>query len=297
MKREKGRTGMGELELKRILSPVDFSTNSTQALRLAGKLAEASGAELIVLHAQQFEFPIYFTAAQTEDLEAQLRKEEHAALSYLDEYVKQHLPSSVKRSALLREGDPVTEILTALKDYQAGFVVMGTHGRTGLTRVRLGSVMESVMRVAGVPVLSIGPHVSASPAAARFRRVLCSTDLSSRDHQICDWATKLAQMTGAELTVLHVVEKTTGKDSPDEAIRQKLCEWISPSIRSHCSLKEIIRQGNAPEQIAREAEGSGADLLVVGAYPRTGIATVLFGSTTETLVRIAPCPVLRIIHR
>ena len=288
---------MAELELKRILCPVDFSEYSTRALWFAGRLAEASGAELIVLHAQQFEFPIYFTVAQTEALRAQLRKEERAARSYLDQYVNQHLASTVKRSALLKEGDPVREILTALKDYQAGLVVMGTHGRTGLTRVRLGSVMESVMRVAEVPVLSVGPHVSASPVGTRFRRVLSSTDLSRRDHEICDWATKLAEMTGAQLTVLHVVEKTSGEDSPDEAIRQKLCEWISPSIRGHCSLKEIIRQGDAAEQIVQEAEMSGADLLVVGAYPRRGIGTVLFGSTTETLVRIAPCPVLTIIHR
>jgi nucleotide-binding universal stress UspA family protein len=295
MKREKGRTGMGELKLKRILSPVDFSTHSTQALRLAGKLAEASGAELIVLHVQQFEFPIYFTAAQTEDLKAQLRNEERAARRYLDEYVNQDLASSVKRSALLKEGDPVTEILTALKDYQAGLVVMGTHGRTGLTRVRLGSVMESVMRVAETPVLSVGPHVSSQPAVAGFRRVVCSTDLRGSDHRICDWAAKLAEMTGAELTVLHVIEKTAGDDLPDEAIRQKLCDWISPSVRSRCSVKEMIRRGNATEQIA--AEASGADLLVVGAYPRNSIETVLFGSTTETLVRIAPCPVLTIIHR
>lgn len=286
---------MAEFELKRIICPVDFSGHSTQALRFAGRLAEAFGAELIVLHAQQFEFPMYFTAAQTEDLKAQLRKEERAARRYLDEYVNQHLASSVKRSALLKEGDPVTEILTALKDYQAGLVVMGTHGRTGLTRVRLGSVMESVMRVAGVPVLSIGPHVSASPAGVRFRRVLCSTDLSSRDHQICDWATKLAEMTGAELTVLHVVEKAAGDDSPNEAIRRELCDWVSPSVRRRCSVREIIRRGNASEQIA--AEASDADLLVIGAYPRSSIGTALFGSTTETLVRIAPCPVLTTIHR
>ena len=243
--------------------------HSTQALRFAGRLAEAFGAELIVLHAQQFEFPIYFTAAQTEDLKAQLRKEERAARSYLDEYVNQHLASSVKRSAVLKEGDPVAEILAALKDYQAGLVVMGTHGRTGLTRVRLGSVMESVMRVAEVPVLSVGPHVSSPPAGTRFRRVLCSTDLRSRDHRICDWAAKLAEMTGAELTVLHVVEKTAGDDSPDEAIRQKLCEWISPSIRGRCSVKEIIRREERSRTNRQEAEVSGADLLVVGAYPRS----------------------------
>jgi hypothetical protein len=74
---------------------------------------------VIVLHAQQFEFPIYFTVAQTEDLKAQLRKNERAASSYLDAYVNEHLPASVKRSAVLKEGDPVAEILAVLKDNQA----------------------------------------------------------------------------------------------------------------------------------------------------------------------------------
>ncbi len=288
---------MAEIELKRILCPVDFSAHSTKALQFAGRLAEAFSAEVIVLHAQQFEFPIYFTVAQTEALKAQLHRNERAARNYLDRYVNEHLASSVERSAVLKEGDPVAGSLAALKDYQAGLVVMGTHGRTGLTRVRLGSVMESVLRVAEAPVLSVGPHVTFPPAGATFRRVLCSTDLRSRDQPICDWAAKIAEKTGAELTVLHVVEKTAGDDSPDEGIRQRLCDWVTPSIRSRCMVKEIIRRGNAAEQIVQEAESAGADLLVVGAYPHTMIDTTLFGSTTETLVRVAPCPVLTITDR
>jgi nucleotide-binding universal stress UspA family protein len=288
---------MAELELKRILCPVDFSGHSTQALQLAGGLAGAFDAELIVLHAQQFEFPIYFTVAQTEALKAQFRKNERAARSYLNEYVNEHLAPSVKRCSVLKEGDPVAEILAALKDFRAELMVMGTHERTGLTRVRLGSVMESVLRVADVPVLSVGPRITSPPAGAGFRRVLCSTDLRSRDQPICDWAAKIAEKTGAELIVLHVVEKTAGDDSSDDAIKQKLCEWVTPSIRDRCTVKEVIRRGNAPEQIVKEAAGSGADLLVLGAYPRRMVETTLFGSTTEALVRVAPCAVLTIIRR
>ena len=286
---------MAELELKRILCPVDFSEHSTKALRFAGRLAEALRTEVVVFHAQHYEFPIYFTAAQTEELKAQLRKNERAARSYLDNYVNDHLAPSVRRSVVLKEGDPVAEILAALADYQVELVVMGTHGRTGLTRVRLGSVMESVLRVADVPVLSVGPRVSLPPAGTSFRRVLCSTDLRSHDHRTCEWAAKLAEMAGAELAILHVDENGVIGDSPNEAIRQKLCDWVSPGIRGRCSEKQLIRQGNASQQIATEA--SGADLLVVGAHQRSSIETALFGSTTETLVRTAPCPVLTIRHR
>ena len=286
---------MAELELKRILCPVDFSEHSTKALEFAGRLAEALRAEVVVLHAEHYEFPIYFTAAQTEELKAQLRKNERAARSYLANFVNDHLAPSARRSIVLKEGDPVAEILAAQEEYQVQLVVMGTHGRTGLTRVRLGSVMESVLRVAEVPVLSVGPHVSPRLTGASFRRVLCSTDLQSPDHRICDWAAKLAEVTGSELTILHVVENAVIEDSTNEAIRQELCDWVSPGIRGRCSVKEVIRQGKASQQIATEA--SGSDLLVIGAYQRSSIETALFGSTTETLVRIAPCPVLTIRHR
>jgi nucleotide-binding universal stress UspA family protein len=104
---------MAEFELKQVLCPVDFSEHSTQALRFAGRLAETMGAELIVLHAQEFEFPTYFTAAQTDDLKAQLRKQELTARSYLDEYINQHLPASMKRSVVLKEGDPVAALTCA----------------------------------------------------------------------------------------------------------------------------------------------------------------------------------------
>jgi nucleotide-binding universal stress UspA family protein len=65
----------------------------------------------------------------------------------------------------------------------------------------------------------------------------------------------------------------------------------------YLDLQESIRRGNPSEQIVKEAEASGADLVVVGAYPRKTIEDSLFGTTTETLVRIAPCPVLTLVRK
>jgi len=288
---------MSEFELKRILCPVDFSEHSTKALRLAGAVAEAFHAEVVVLHAQQVELPIYFTVAQTEALEAQLRQNQGAARKYLENYVDQHFLARAKRSVVWKEGDPVTEILAAGKDLEAGLVVMGTHGRSGFTRLRLGSVMESVLRGADVPVLSVGPRTNSRAVIGPIRRILCAADLQGRDRETCNYAAEFAEKTGGELIVLHVAEGTSGAGLSDETLRQKLCEWVEPAVRGRCTVKESVRRGNPAEQIVKEAEASAADLVVVGAYPRKTIEASLFGNTTEALVRIAPCPVLTLLRK
>ena len=288
---------MSEIELKRILCPVDFSEHSAKALRLAGAVAEAFGAEVVVLHAQQIELPIYFTVAQTETLEAQFRQIQGDARKYLENYVDQHFLARAKRSVVWKEGDPVTEILAAGKDFQAGLVVMGTRGRSGFTRLRLGSVMESVLRGAEMPVLSVGPRLTSRAAVGPIRRILCPVDLRVDDRQTCNYAALFAEKTGGELNVLHVLEETSAASSSDESARQKLCEWILATVRERCTVKESIRRGNPSEQIVKEAQSCAADLVVVGAYPRKTFEASLFGTTTEALVRVAPCPVLTIVRK
>ena len=155
-------------------------------------VAEAFGAEVVVLHAQQIELPIYFTVAQTETLEAQFRQIQGDARKYLENYVDQHFLARAKRSVVWKEGDPVTEILAAARDFQAGLVVMGTHGRSGFTRLRLGSVMESVLRGAEVPLLSVGPRITSRAAVGPIRRILCPVDLRVDDRQTCNYAALFA---------------------------------------------------------------------------------------------------------
>jgi universal stress protein A len=62
-------------------------------------------------------------------------------------------------------------------------------------------------------------------------------------------------------------------------------------------LKEVVRWGHAAQQVVAEAKESRADLIVVGAHPRSLLGTILFGSTTEFVIRNAACPVLSVIHK
>ena len=288
---------MATFELKRVLCLIDFSEHSAAALQVAGGVSKAFGAGILVLHAQRLEAPVYFTVAQAQALKAQLRRSARAARAYILKFAEQHLAEDVARSVLLVEDDPLCAILRALKDSRAGLVVMGTHGRTGLMRIRLGSVTESVLRQVAVPVLTVGPRVKPSPSLGTIRRILCPVNYTDLARQACAHALALAERTGAELTHLHVLENGVGEGQSLDEFRQRLCEWVPEEMRNRCPMKETIRQGAPAPQIVEEAKSSRADLMVVGAKPRSFFGTILFGSTTENVIRNAPCPVLSVIRK
>lgn len=287
---------MAAFDLKRVLCPVDFSDQSAAALRLAGGMAQALGAELHVLHAERLEAPVYFTAAQMKALKAQLRRSERAARAYLNDFVAQYLPGDLHRSIEIVEDDPVTAILRAAQTSQAGLVVMGTHGRTGLSRVRLGSVMESVLRQISIPVLTVGPGIKPAAPLNAIRRILCPVDFSELAESSFTHARALAEKMNAELVVVNIVEDAVKPGSLDEA-HKALCDWVGPEVRGHCSVREVVRQGDRAEQIVGEAQRSQADLVVIGARPSQSLGSMLFGSTTEAVIRHAPCPVLSVVRR
>lgn len=277
---------------KRMLCPVDFSDPSAAALRTAGLLAQALDLELTVLHAQNWEFPAYFTVSQTRKLQAHLRKSRRAARSYFQDFVKRNLPEELPRSTLFVDDEAVTAILRAAQDVRSDLIVMGTHGRTRWSRIRLGSVMEGVLLQAGIPVLAVGPHAKALTQKTSLRNILCPIDFGGLSGPSIEVAEFLAAKTGAGLTVLHIVESKSASDEAIKEAERRLCEWMAEETRGQCSTDTIVRHGSAVEAIVGEAGRIRSDLLIIGARPRQSLGAIMFGSTAESLIRNAPCPVL-----
>jgi nucleotide-binding universal stress UspA family protein len=142
-------------EIRRILCPVDLSEASKPAFEYAVALAAQLGAEEIeLLHVYQL--PAYALPegglAIPADLEVEL---ENRLQQQLDAFVKHSTDTSVKITTVLGKGIPYVEITHAAKQRQADLIVIGTHGRTGLAHLLIGSVAERVVRTSEVPVLSI----------------------------------------------------------------------------------------------------------------------------------------------
>jgi nucleotide-binding universal stress UspA family protein len=280
------------MKFKRMLCPVDFSEISATALRTAGRLATALASDLTVLHAQRWEFPLYFTAAQIQELETQLRKSDQAAQKYFEDFVARNLPGEAPRSYRFVEEEPVAAILRAAGEIAADLIVMGTHGRTGWNRFRLGSVMEGVLRQVVVPVLAVGPGASSANGAAAVRDILCPVDFDALSKTTLEAAVFLARETGARLTVLHVLEREPEAEDSLKAAEERLCEWVRVEGKEQCALRHVVRHGHAVQAIVDEAKRISCDLLVIGAKPRPRLRSIMFGTTTESLIRTAPCPVL-----
>jgi universal stress protein A len=133
------------LSLGTILHPTDFSENSEFAFRLACALAWDYKARLVLLHVAPVPMVIYAGGAVMPDTWPNI-EEAKAKLRDLEGHAR-----GIRVESQVMEGDPVDMILRAAEETHSDAIVMGTHGRTALTRLLLGSVAESVIRKAPCP--------------------------------------------------------------------------------------------------------------------------------------------------
>ena len=140
---------------KNILCPVDFSDNSRHALTVAIELAKSSNAALTIAHIWQPPMPLYGTpdAAVSGDLIQAMVDDAERSLAEWQATAQAAGVTSVQSKMLT--GVPWDEIVKLALESHADLVVMGTHGRTGLKHVLIGSVAEKVVRHAPCAVLVI----------------------------------------------------------------------------------------------------------------------------------------------
>jgi universal stress protein A len=138
---------------KRILVPTDFSEPAERALAVALMLASQFDSKLTILHANWLPALAYAGYAEgvywpTDDMEKAARK----ALDDTLARARERYPAA---EGLLETAEPSRAILDTARDLGADLIVMGTHGRHGVSRVLLGSVTEKVVRLSPIPVMTI----------------------------------------------------------------------------------------------------------------------------------------------
>ena len=142
--------------MKRILHPSDFSKASAAAFKKAIELAKATGATLELLHVMAPVVPVLgygYVSPQTYDQLA--ASETRWARQQMERLVKKARAAGVKTTSTIVEGVPVDRIVRAARARHADLLVMGTHGRTGVSRFFLGSVAARVVATSPSPVLTV----------------------------------------------------------------------------------------------------------------------------------------------
>jgi nucleotide-binding universal stress UspA family protein len=142
--------------IRRIVHPTDFSRASGAAFRKALDLAKTSKAELLVVHVLAPTVPMvgdgYVSPEVYEDLVASARA---YGKKNLDALVAKAKKAGVRAKSLLLEGAPHEQIVRTARRQRADLIVMGTHGRTGLAKLFLGSVAGRVIAIAPCPVMTV----------------------------------------------------------------------------------------------------------------------------------------------
>lgn len=281
---------------QRILCPTDFSTGSKQALRVAAQLAIDHGAELDIVHAWHVPAIAYseytFPADTIQGMQDDARRG-------LDEAVREASTLGVSRvTSKMLVGVPWAQVVAYMEHHPIDLCVTGTHGRTGLKRVLLGSVAEKLVRHAPCSVLAVRPDSD----QRKFRRVLVPTDFSESAMRAAARAATLVAPDG-ELVLLHVLELPLAysRDMPLEylpALERRVTASLETEghrleSATRASVKSCVRMGRpGAETLQLLEEDQDIDLVVMGSHGRTGLARVLMGSVAEKVVRHAPCPVL-----
>ncbi|HWU86548.1 MAG TPA: universal stress protein [Kofleriaceae bacterium] len=288
------------MSFQKILCPIDFSPGARQAMRVAIRLANEAGAELVLVHAWYVP-PVAFAGEYmfSPELMQAIYDESGGALQVA---VRDATTLGAKRlTSQLLAGMPKHEIPRLLEQDPAfDLVVMGTHGRTGLPRVLLGSVAEYIVRHAPCSVLVVRPDSEVAP----FHRVLCPTDFSDSSWHAAELAAGLAPAGSAGTTLLHVIDPPIVHDRAqstleflrdlDRRSNEHLARWAAQlQAKTAAPVRQLCRVGRPGEEILKALDEDPAfDLVVTGSHGRTGIARVFLGSVAEKVVRHAQRPVL-----
>ena len=137
---------------KKILCPVDFSDTSIKAANNAIKFASEVKAELTFIHVldvQTLQNIADLSGGGINDIDLLLAEEKPVLSKLKDEAEK----NGVKVNTALTRGEPVNIVLNQIKEGGFDLIIMGTHGKKGLTRLVLGSMAESIVRQSNIPVL------------------------------------------------------------------------------------------------------------------------------------------------
>ncbi|HKV24743.1 MAG TPA: universal stress protein [Candidatus Acidoferrum sp.] len=293
------RPGM-RVDFKRIMFLTDFSEPSCEALPFAMAIARGYGSRICAVHIlvpSPYDYMSPEAAVNLLDSQEEWAKSEMAR-------VEAQLTGLPREVVIERDGNLWDGVARVAQEHSIDLIVLGTHGRTGLKKVLLGSSAEEVFRRAHVPVLLSGPNVRVGAhTAGRFRCVLFATDFNSASKLAAPYAVSLAQENQAKLILLHVLPQPKpgkapkpGELSVAEAMHQ-LTELIPQNNDLWCRPLPLIAHGHAAEQILATAEEQGADLIALGvratgALGRT--ATRVQRDIAYEVLAHSTCPVLTV---
>jgi nucleotide-binding universal stress UspA family protein len=280
---------------QRILLPTDGSEASSNAAEAAVSLADQFDAELHVIHVLE---PDQTTTGTGGD-NTTARDGEEAVQAAIELAASSDVEAT--KAVIEKTKSIHQEILTYTDEHRIDCIVLGTQGRSGLSRILLGSVAEQTLRESPVPVMTVHEETVTDPDIGS---VLVPTDGSECAQTAVDQAGKLARSVDGTLHVIYVVE--TGQVINGDRVRrlrealeeigEKALDLALEQVQSSTYLPTETSMLNGPPylEIARYAAEHDVDCIVMGTHGQKGIRRFVLGSTTERVIRRVDVPVISV---
>ena len=292
-----------------IIVPLDGSAFGEQALPLARSLAQATGADLHLAHVHVISVPMSMDAIPVfdEQQDARNRTYEHQYLANLAERLANDREVRVTTAVL---DGPIAE---AIQDYAAAcgadLIVLTTHGRGAFSRFWLGSVADTLVRHAALPIMLVRPHEITPDPAQRpaLNKILVPLDGSVLSEQIVPQAIALGIPTQASYTLLQVVEATisgfgaevySARWDEDWLARacaqaQRYLDQVATRLRAEgLQVRTVITSGQPAQAILEYMRTNPVDVVALATHGRGGVQRLLLGSVADKVVRGANVPIL-----
>jgi nucleotide-binding universal stress UspA family protein len=295
---------------QKILVATDFSDCASAALSQAVWLAKLVGAEITVMHVvplttetmATFSTNPWYVAANAEDIEQRLRQ---GIERRLQEAISPHRSSGVKLACKTLWGAPFVEIIQAVEEEGFDLVVVGTRGLSAVSRFLIGSTAAKLARKCPCPVWIVKQQPKHKVAT-----ILAPVDFSVLSRKSLQLAARLAARTDCSLHALHVysehdaypLDLLTPNDDIDVAATRRLqrrhaLEQLRGFVAE--SLLPIeptlhVERGEPWKRVLSTANRIEADLTVLGAVGRSGVAGLLIGNTAEKILYSSECSLLAV---
>ncbi len=220
--------------------------------------------------------------------------------------------ADVEYRPLVTLGNTTDEISRLAHEHGVDLVIAATHGRSGLKRFFLGSVAERLMRILPCPLLVLrGSEELADRRTPRnfpFKKILVGCDFSADASLALEYSLSMAQEFESEMHLVHVVEpygykslfklpQSFGKKFKQDLydmIKEKLNSLVPAEALDWIGLETRLLVGKPYAELVRYAEMNDIDLIALGIRGQGMVEELLVGSTTDRVIRQAPCPVLSI---
>jgi nucleotide-binding universal stress UspA family protein len=291
------------MQINQILVPTDFSENAAHALSYAVDLAKQCSATLHLLHTPVIPTYLLMDLSYSPGPEAVTRILNDSQ-DALDEQAKTVAAAGIKHFTAIREGTVHEVIRDYAKEHDVDLVIVGTHGRTGVSKLMYGSVTERVIKTVHTPIIVVPPEGGQIPSS-----IVMAYDFSAPGKRAAEVARAIHGVCHGPLHMVHSYLDVWGEYTDRGAVvgeaaeKRRAAQLRGLEDMLHSDAKELFSidaqtiqthlvTGDPAEGVLRVADDVGATLICAGTTGKSGIERLLIGSVARRLLHDSKVPLL-----